>query len=306
MSLALLCPGQGGQHAAMFARVHADPLAAPVLDAASAALGRDVRELVVQAERYANRCAQPLVCAGALAHWQALRPHLPAPRLVLGYSVGELAAHAVAGSFDDATCLALAAERARLMDAASPADAGLLAVVGLRGMAIGQLCDRHGVAVAIVNGEDHYVLGGPSAALQAVAEAAAARGARTVALPVSVPAHTHWLQAAADAFAERLRTVAVRVPATPVLAGIDGLPVTTAARVAATLAAQIAHTVQWHYALTQAVERGARVFLELGPGGALARMLRDGFPGCEARAVEDFQTLEGVAEWVAGACARAA
>ncbi|MEE7546749.1 malonate decarboxylase subunit epsilon, partial [Xanthomonas sp. Kuri4-1] len=86
--------------------------------------------------------------------------------------------------------------------------------------------------------------------------------------------------------------------------GIDGLPASTPARVVATLAAQIAHTVQWHGVLTQAVERGARVFLELGPGTALARMLRDGFPQCEARAVEDFQTLEGVAEWVRAAIAR--
>lgn len=306
MSLALLCPGQGGQHAAMFARVQDDPRAAPVLAAASAALGRDVQELAAHADRYQNRCAQPLVCAGALAHWRALEPRLPAPRLALGYSVGELAAHALAGSFDDATCLALAAERARLMDEASPADAGLLAVTGLRGMAIGQLCDRHGAAVAIVNGEDHYVLGGPSAALRVLAEAATVRGARAVPLPVSVPAHTPWLRAAAHAFAERLQAAAVRAPATPVLAGVDGLPVATGARVVATLAAQIAHTVRWHHVLAQAVERGARVFLELGPGRALARMTRDGFPGCEARAVEDFRTLEGVAEWVAGACARAA
>jgi [acyl-carrier-protein] S-malonyltransferase len=31
---------------------------------------------------------------------------VPAPTLVAGYSIGELAAHAIAGSFDATTCLA--------------------------------------------------------------------------------------------------------------------------------------------------------------------------------------------------------
>ncbi|MCU1169892.1 malonate decarboxylase subunit epsilon, partial [Stenotrophomonas maltophilia] len=42
MSLALLCPGQGAQHAAMFDRVRDLPAVRDVLETASAVLGRDV------------------------------------------------------------------------------------------------------------------------------------------------------------------------------------------------------------------------------------------------------------------------
>lgn len=306
MSLAILCPGQGGQHPAMFTRVLDRPQAAAVLTAAAHVLGDDPLRLAAQPRRYDNAIAQPLVCAAALAHWQALRENLPTPVAVLGYSVGELAAHAVAGSFDAATCLSLAGERARLMDRASPVDAGLIAVTGLNLRAIETLCERHGAAIAIVNGEDHAVLGGPLAALHAAGADAQARGANVRALPVSVPAHTHWLATAAHAFDERLRAAPLRDPRLPVLAGIDARPVLARERVVATLAAQIAQTIQWREVLAQAVERGARVFLELGPGNALARMIGAGFDACQARSIEDFKTLDGVSDWVASACARAA
>lgn len=306
MSLAIVCCGQGGQHPAMFARVSDHPAAAAVLAAAAQVLGGDPQQLAAQPRRYDNAIAQPLVCAAALAHWQALRRDLPTPVMVLGYSVGELAAHAVAESFDPSTCLGLAAERARLMDRASPAEAGLIAVTGLNLRAIEALCERHGAAIAIVNGEDHVVLGGLLGALHAASADAQARGANVRVLPVSVPAHTPWLAAAAQGFSDGLRAAALRDPRLPVLAGIDARPVLTHERVVDSLAAQIARPIRWHDVLVQAVERGARVFLELGPGNALARMIGNGFDGCQARSVEDFKTLGGVGDWVAAACARAA
>lgn len=304
MSLALLCPGQGGQHPQMFARVQAAPAAAALLDAAAGMLGRPAPAVASAQARYVNAIAQPLVCAATLAHWRALQATLPVPGLVLGYSVGELAAHAIAGSFDDAHCLWLAARRAALMDAASPADTGLLAVTGLAPAALETLLDTDAIALAIDNGEDHVVFGGTRDALEAVAAKVQACGARTHALPVSVPAHTHWLRAAADGLSELLAHIELRAPTITVLAGVDAQPVRDVARVRTTLSAQIAAPVQWRAVITQALERGATALLELGPGGALARMAAQLAPQVPARSVEDFQTLEGVAQWAQRACER--
>ncbi|WP_434989478.1 malonate decarboxylase subunit epsilon [Xanthomonas melonis] len=306
MSLAILCPGQGGQYPDMFARLTEVPAAAAVLAHAEEVLGAAPQTLAADPGRYANAVAQPLVCAGILAQWQLLRDQLPTPLMALGYSVGELAAHAVAGSIDIATCLRLAATRARLMDDASPEHAGLMAVLGLPLATLHRLCDTHGAALAIVNGDDHAVLGGPRAALQALGDDAQARGARSSLLPVSVPAHTPWLRAAADAFAIELSKTTLRTPALRVLAGIDARAITAPAQLIDSLSAQIAQTVRWHDVLAQSAERGARVYLELGPGSALARMARETVPGCEARAVDEFHSTRGVVEWVTAACERAA
>ncbi|AZR33581.1 malonate decarboxylase subunit epsilon [Xanthomonas vasicola] len=306
MSLAVLCPGQGGQHAEMFARVADAPAAAAVIASVHGVLGAAPQTVAADPGRYANAIAQPLVCAGTLAHWQALHAQLPTPLLVLGYSVGELAAHAVAGSMSVDTCLQLAVTRARLMDAASPQQTGLMAVVGLPLRVLETLCQTHGAALAIINGDDHAVLGGPRDALKVLGDAATAQGARVTLLPVSVPAHTPWLSAAAEGFTLELAAAQLNAPTLRVLAGINARAVNTQALVIDTLSAQIAQTVRWYEVLVQAAERGARVFLELGPGSALARMACEVLPECQVRSVDEFHSTDGVVEWVTAACERAA
>ncbi|AWH48779.1 malonate decarboxylase subunit epsilon [Stenotrophomonas sp. SAU14A_NAIMI4_5] len=304
MSLALLCPGQGAQHAAMFDRVRELPAARDVLASASAVLGRDAFAAAADETRFDNALAQPLLCAATLAHWHGLREALPAPLLVAGYSIGELAAHAIAGSVDASTCLGLAAQRAQLMDAASPADAGMQAVLGLERHTLQPLCDAHGAHVAIANGRDHFIVGGTQASLQALADAARAQGAEIRPLPVLVPAHTPLLHAAVAPFAAALDGSPLQAPRLPLLAGIDARPVRDRAAAVHTLSAQLAQTIEWAQVMRQAFERGARVFLQLGPGNALARMIAPSYPCCEVRAVEEFQSLDGAAEWVRSALER--
>ncbi|MCU1113366.1 malonate decarboxylase subunit epsilon [Stenotrophomonas maltophilia] len=304
MSLALLCPGQGVQHAEMFERVRDLPAARHILDLASTVLGRDVFSAAGAEDRFDNAQAQPLLCAASLAQWQGLRDCVPAPTLIAGYSIGELAAHAIAGSFDAATCLALAAQRARLMDSASPADAGLQAVLGLERHVLQPLCDLHGAHVAIANGQYHFIVGGTHASLQRLADAARAQGADIRLLPVRVPAHTPLLAAAVAPFAAALDASPLQAPRLPLLAGIDARPVRDRATAVNTLSLQLAQTIEWAQVMRQAFERGARVFLQLGPGNALARMVAPAYPCCEVRAVEEFQSLEGAAAWVRSALER--
>jgi len=304
MSLALLCPGQGAQHPAMFDRVRGLAAARPVLDATGELLGRDVFAAAAADDRFDNAQAQPLLCAASLAHWQGLRDVLPTPAVIAGYSIGELAAHAIAGSFDTTTCLALSAQRARLMDAATPEDAGLQAVLGLDRTATQRLCDAHGAFIAIANGHDHFIAGGARPSLHALAADAQACGAEIRPLPVHVPAHTPLLASAVAPFAAALDAAQVQAPRLPLLAGIDARPVRDRAAVVHTLSAQLAQTIEWAQVMRQAFERGARVFLQLGPGNALARMVAPAYPCCEVRAVEEFQSLEGAAAWVRSALER--
>ncbi|MEG2803443.1 malonate decarboxylase subunit epsilon [Stenotrophomonas sp.] len=298
MSLALLCPGQGAQHPAMFDRVRDLPAAREALAALQAVLGRDAFEAAAGEDRFDNAVAQPLLCAASLAHWQALRTRLPSPTVVAGYSIGELAAQCIAGSMDVTACLQLSARRAQLMDAASPPDAGMQAVLGLARAPLQALCAAHGAHIAIVNGADHFIVGGTRAALQALAGAATQRGAEVRPLPVHVPAHTPLLAVAAEGLAAALAQAALAAPQRMVLAGIDARAVRDRAGVVHTLSAQLAQTIEWSQVLRQAFERGARVFLQLGPGTALAHMVARDYPCCDVRAIEEFQGLDGAAAWV--------
>ena len=210
----------------------------------------------------------------------------------------------IAGSFDAATCLTLSTQRARLMDDASPPDSSMQAVLGLEREPLQALCAAHDVYIAIANGADHFIVGGRLDALQTLADAATARGAEVRPLPVHVPAHTPLLADAARGFAQVLADASIQAPTLPVLAGVDARPVRDRAAVERTLSLQLAQTVEWAQVMRQAFERGARVFLQLGPGNALARMVAPAYPCCEVRAVEEFRSLDGAADWVHAALGR--
>lgn len=299
MTLAILCPGQGGQHEAMFDLVVEDDAGRATLAAASDAAGFDLLQTARRGpDLFRNALAQPLICASAVATWAALAPRVPAPSLFLGYSVGELAAHGCAGALSASETIHLACARAAVMDDAYPGLAGLIAIRGLSPRAVRTLCDEHGVEIAIVNGDDHHVIGGPDAGLRAAHASAEQAGATVQRLAVSIAPHTGLMASAAAGFRKRLSESAIAAPGIAVLAGTSGELVTDRARAIHALAEQIDHTVQWARCLDAAYERGCRSFLELGPRCALARMVRERFPEVAARSVAEFKTLTGAAAWV--------
>jgi len=304
--LAILCPGQGGQHPAMLDLALGSPRGEEVVRRAAAALGWDpvARVRSAGAALFANAAAQPLVCLAELATWAALREALPAPLVFAGYSLGELAAYGCAGALEPEETVALAARRAELMDAAAPPGSALLALRGLPLARAGALVAEAGAEVAIVNGPDHCIAGGTGAALDLLERRAQAAGATAIRLPVCVPAHTRLLAAAVAPFADALARSALADPALPVLAGITGAPVRTRAEAIAALAGQLARPIEWARCLAAAAEMGCTVFLELGPGSALARMAAKALPHAASRSVAEFRTLAGVARWAVSALRR--
>ena len=307
MTLVLLCSGQGGQHAGMFALTGDAPEAASLFAHATSLLGgKDPRELVrTETEEFLHRdrVGQILCALQALAASAAISRALPDQRIIAGYSVGEVAAWGVAGFVDRITALDLVARRAEVMDDASPRGDGLLFVRGLSRRTIDGLCEQHDVAVAIVNPGEAFVVGGNRTALKVFAEAARAMDAvRVVGIEVEVASHTRRLAPASDAFCGilcQLRANFELKPRIRLLSGIDGAPVLTLDAGLNKLAAQISQTVQWASCLENCIEAGATVLLELGPGSALSRMVADSYSDVTTRSLDDFRKLDGVCSWLA-------
>lgn len=300
--LAILCPGQGGQYRAMFDRVLGHPAAETVLLEAAAVMGAHPQKIAGESlpERlFHNRIAQPLICAAELAVWAVLRPLIPQPTLFAGYSVGELAAYGCAAALSARDVMVLAQRRAALMDEAGRVPSGLVAMRGLNQQNIEALCGEFAAEIAIVNGNDHYVIGAGRDVMAALQQAAHSLGATAVRqLPVSLAAHTSRLSPASEEFGIVLQQSPIKNPEVPVLAGIDGMAVRDRATAIAKLAAQLSRPLNWAACMETAYESGCRVFLELGPGAALARMVRDAYPDVAVRSVDEFHSLEGVAGWV--------
>ena len=300
--LALLCPGQGAQQPGMFDLARGDPAAAALLDAMIAAAGLDAPLDAVLADDallFANRHAQPLMVAATLANWKALERDLPEPAIVAGYSIGEVAAYAVAGALAPVDAVALAHRRAGLMDACLGATSrqALLSMSGLPVGTMEALVQRHDFYSAIVTGDDSMIAGGRADGVAALSQALSAAGARTGLLPVAVASHTPFMAAAVAPLAAELELVLAN-PEVPVLSGISGERITQRARAIAHLSRQVAEPILWRDCMDALVESGITVALELGPGAGLSRMLQARHPQIATRSVADFRSLDGVRAWL--------
>ncbi|MDR6538648.1 acyltransferase domain-containing protein [Variovorax soli] len=298
MSFALLFSGQGTQHPAMLPWLADDAL---VREMHARLRIDDWRRALADpgwAERNDN--AQTLLTSLALAAWRQLAPLVPSPSAVAGYSVGELAAFSAAGVIDAATAAALAPLRAEAMDrCAARAPGGLLAVGGLPEPALERLRAESGLALAIRNGDQNVILGGPHAALDQAEARGLAAGAQCTRLRVNVASHTPWMREAAERFAVTLAELPFGAPRV-VLFGNAGDRIRDASSARASLAAQIATTVRWDECMENVMARQVRCVLEVGPGHALARMWNQRYPAVPARACDDFRSAAAVAAWVNG------
>ncbi|MCZ8016161.1 MAG: acyltransferase domain-containing protein [Limnobacter sp.] len=300
MSLCIMCPGQGSQTTDMLTRLLADPLIVPHLQPLLSALPFDPLAVSQNpAECFANANAQPLIVVAGSAVSQALKSQGIAIGLSAGYSIGELTAHAVAGSLLPLDAVHLAVQRAQHMDKAAPQAHGMMAVKGVRLEQLHDIAQENGLAVAIVNDDQHAVLAGRTAILKSICKNLESEyGAHVVHVNVQVPSHTAWLKAATTAFREALENTIWNTFECPVLSALDGSPVETQAHAVDCLARQISEPLQWARTLDLSSEMGATTYFEVGPGNTLTRMVRERFPNVPARALSEFQTFEGALHWL--------
>ena len=293
---AVFCPGQGAQHASMFALTERESVQA--LPAWSASNLHEI--LTDPAALFANRYAQPLIVSVGLARWQEMRSRLPVPSLIAGYSVGELTAYGVAGALDSATMISLAEVRASAMDACVETGKPqcMLAISGLMAAQVLPILQQYGLAIAIQNDSDRLVAGGLADDCTLAEPALLALGADCLRLPVAVASHTALMKNAVITFAAALDQSVWSPMITPVLAGINAHKICTTAAAISALQAQLTTTIHWQDCMDACVENGIEAILELGPGNTLSRMMMARHPAVACRSLDEFRSIGAAADWL--------
>ena len=221
-----LFPGQGSQHAGMVSHTYEnDAVFARILDESLdlfEAEGLPVRAAWRSASSDADLAdtavAQPLVFSVGYALAQAWRTRGVEPAALLGHSIGELAAAAVAGVFELPAAVRLVTRRALAM-AQSPA--GRMLAVAAPAQAVEPMLPP-GVSIAAINSPRQTVVAGPTDAVTGFAAIARERGltARMMAGPYAF--HTPLMAAAAQEFRRFAATVSGAAPATPLYSAATG------------------------------------------------------------------------------------
>ncbi|HTH40900.1 MAG TPA: ACP S-malonyltransferase, partial [Rhodocyclaceae bacterium] len=158
MTFALVFPGQGSQSLGMMNAYGDSAVVRKTFDEASAALGRDLWQLVAEGPAEAlNQTVntQPLMLTAGIAVyrlWQEKGGLVPA--MVAGHSLGEYSALVAAGVLPLADAVPLVELRAKAMQEAVPAGEGAMAaILGLDPEIIKTVCaeSAQGQVVEAVN-----------------------------------------------------------------------------------------------------------------------------------------------------------
>ncbi|PTQ54897.1 MAG: Malonyl CoA-acyl carrier protein transacylase [Hydrogenibacillus schlegelii] len=310
MTVAYVFPGQGSQTVGMLKDVYAaSERAREMLDAADRALGFSLSRLMLDGPEEVLRAtenAQPALFVAGAVLWTLYREALAArgieeaPMFVAGHSLGQYAALYAAGALAYEEGVRLVRRRGELM-AASGGTGGMAAVLGADAALIEAVLAEfppalqaagERVELANDNAPGQLVLSGTEAGLRWAEAALRERGVRRfVRLKVSGPFHSSLMAEAAAAYRSVLATVAFRAPAVPVVDNVTA-DVLDAAAIAERLAEQIMRPVRWTDSVRFMVARGVRRFVEFGPGGVLAGLIRRIAPEVRVDSAGDLKGLE--------------
>lgn len=298
--IALLAPGQGVQSPAMLAPWLTVAGAEERIATWSRSAGLDLLRLgtTADAEEIKNTAvAQPLIVALSVLAAEELirRVDLPAGAPVVGHSVGELTAAAIAGVLTADEAVALAAVRGREMAAACALEpTGMSAVLGGDPDDIAAALTRLGLDAANHNGGGQIVAAGRLTALEELTEHKPAP-ARVRPLRVAGAFHTRFMAPAKHALAAYAAQLTPQDPVRPILSNADGEVITDGAEMLRRLVAQVTRSVRWDSCMARLRTLHVTATIELPPAGTLSGLVKRGLKDTVTLALKAPEDLDKVA-----------
>ena len=259
------------------------PVARRTFEEADEALGYKLSQLCFEGPEEKlklTEITQPAILTASVAAWRVLQEKGLKPDFVTGHSLGEYSAHVVAGTLTFADAVRTVRNRGKYMQEAVPVGQGAMAaVIGialdkvskiLNEAAQGEVCQT-----ANINSPEQIVISGNAGAVDRAIKLATARGAKkAVSLPVSAPFHCSLMQPAQDRLAADLSALSFQNPSCPVVCNVDAAVVGSAEASREALIRQVTGTVKWEPSMRLLINKGASLFIEVGPGKVLWGLMR--------------------------------
>src|SRR5437660_7187309 len=302
--IALLFAGQGAQVIGMGKDLAEQfPTAADLFRRADEILRRKLSDTAwngpIEDLTKTSNC-QPALFVHGLACWTILRElagNFPIGGAA-GLSLGELTAHAAAATFDFERGLKLVQKRGTFMDEACTATVGgMAAMIGADENAVRRLSHDEDVDVANINAPGQIVISGELAKVEAAVAVAKEHGIRRATmLNVAGAYHSRLMESAYEKLGAALLEVQMQLPQFPVISNVTGREVTTLPEIRQTLQDQVTSTVRWVDCMERLAGLGCDLFIELGPGGVLAGLLKRTRKDAEVISVSDVPSMRACAE----------
>jgi [acyl-carrier-protein] S-malonyltransferase len=275
---ALLFAGQGAQTVGMGRDLcERFEVCRQLFARANEVLGRDLRKICFEGpEDVLTKTdnAQPALFVHGLACLAALGELKF--EAAAGLSLGEFTALAAAGavSFDDG--LRMVQARGRFMQEACDAtDGGMASIIGMDDAALEAVCREADVDIANLNCPGQTVVSGEKHKIAKAIELAKARGAkRAIPLTVAGAYHSRLMESAKVKVRAELDRLAMRLPRVPVVSNVTARPGRSVEEIKDLLVRQVTASVRWADSMQWLIAEGFTRFVELGPGGVLAGLMK--------------------------------
>lgn len=284
-----LFPGQGSQHVNMARRLYrSEPVFAyhfdECIDVLTPLLGVNLRSLLFPPDGFPRsprldqtEIAQPalfLVSYALGRYWQSIGVQ---PSMMIGHSVGEFAAAAIAGIMSMADAARLVALRGRLMQ--DLPSGSMMAVQCPADQVQGWLPQN--LEIAAINGPAFCVVSGPTEALEAFAsEVEAGKFGEEIAcrmLRTSHAFHSQMMDPAIASFEREVRKIDLSAPKIPIISSVTAKRLSDATATDPVYwARQIREPVRFSAAMARVLAEYPRdlILLEVGPNQALSTLAR--------------------------------
>ncbi len=215
-----------------------------------------------------------------------------------GLSLGEYTAHAAADTFTFQAGLHLVEARGRLMQEACDATSGtMITLLGATPEQAQEIATACNVDVANLNCPGQVVLSGGIEEMKGVAPLAKEKGIRKVIeLKVAGAYHSRLMASAATSLAPFLTATQIQSSKVPVVANFTAEVAEGADRIKAALDEQVCGTVRWTESIQKLISMGITEFVECGPGGVIAGLLKRIDPNVTCVSLETYDDIVKHAE----------
>lgn len=294
----LACPGQGSQtQGFLIPWIEQVKGFSSALEELSAACGRDLVQLGTEADEETIKDtanSQPLIVGASIAAYRTALAGIEIDGLV-GHSVGEFAAAAIAGVFSDSDAMRLVGARATAMAvAAAEAPSSMAAILGGEEQEVLAAITASGLNPANFNGAGQIVAAGSKSAVELLISNPPAK-ARVIELKVAGAFHTSFMASAETSLRNAASGVSPKDPTLTLLSNRDGKPMQSGDKFLEQLILQVSRPVRWDLCMATMDGLGAQL-VELPPAGALAGLAKRGMPNSTAIALktpDDLAKIEG-------------
>jgi acyl transferase domain-containing protein/NADP-dependent 3-hydroxy acid dehydrogenase YdfG/acyl carrier protein len=218
--------------------------------------------------------AQPALFAVEYALAELWRSWGVEPAYVVGHSLGEFTAAAIAGIFDVEDALRLVARRGRLMQSL-PGGGKMAAALAGEDRVRAALDGLGDVAIAALNSPESTVISGAAEAVEQAVERLERQGVSSQYLEVSHAFHSALMEPMLDAFEREVAALRMNAPRIPLVSNLSGeLMTDDEATDPARWRRHAREPVRFAQSIRTLVGLGVRSFVEVGPHPTLCGLAR--------------------------------